>query len=175
MTRRTPEQAAALRADEPLTDREQRILELLAGGHTIEAIAGKFGRSLGTVKTQAQSLYKKLGAANAAHAVSIGYQRGLLKLDPSQLTDDPVGRRRAQTKYARTHLATGLARRAREEAGLSAERVAHLCGVPVQAVHYWERTHTPPNTDTALTAYCELLSKMIEAALRPDPLLSLLK
>ena len=65
-----------------LTQREQKILELLADGHDRSDIARRLGAargsSLGTVKADTSRLYAKLGARTAAHAVSLGYRYGLL-------------------------------------------------------------------------------------------------
>lgn len=176
MRRFTPQEAPARPDNEPLSSIELQILELMSQGYTLEAIALKRDRSLHTVKSQVKELYRKLGAVSATHAVGIGFREGWLKVPPEalELVDATMARDRRKA-YVRTHLASGLARRAREETGVSVERVSHLCGVPVQSVHYWERTFNIPNTDNALDAYCELLRKMIEAALRPDPLLSLLE
>lgn len=182
MTRRRTPQEAAERApaEARLTDKELALLELLSQGHTIEAIAAQRGRAVGTVRTQARELYRKLGAASAAHAVGEGYRRGLLHVDPEaakiqEKAVDLVAAGRARAEYVRLHLASGLAKKAREQTGVKVERVAELCGVPVQSVHYWERTLNPPSTEGALNAYCELLRVMIESSLRPDPLLSFLK
>lgn len=68
-----------------LTDREQRILGLLADGYERAEIARRLGTargtSLGTVKADTASLYGKLGARTAAHAVALGYRYGLLGAD----------------------------------------------------------------------------------------------
>lgn len=68
----------------PLTDREQKILELLADGCERAEIASKlgtgWGTSVSTVKADMVRLYARLGARNAAHAVSLGYRYGLLKV-----------------------------------------------------------------------------------------------
>jgi DNA-binding CsgD family transcriptional regulator len=68
-----------------LTDRETQILRLLADGYDGPDIARRlgtgWGTSLGTVKADKARLYAKLGARNAAHAVSLGYRYGLLGAD----------------------------------------------------------------------------------------------
>lgn len=69
----------------PITDRERLILQLLAEGHDRSAIARKLGTgrgtSLGTVKADKARLYAKLGARNAAHAVHLAHEYGLLGAD----------------------------------------------------------------------------------------------
>jgi DNA-binding CsgD family transcriptional regulator/DNA-binding transcriptional regulator YiaG len=180
MRRLTPEQAAARGSEEELTDIELEILAKLARGHTIEAIADTRGRSRSTVKTQARELYRKLSAASAAHAVGEGYRRGLLRPDAEaeEVTAKIVDARTSlatRSAWIVMQLKSGLAQRAREEAGASPERVAKLCGVSVPAVHYWERTKQAPSTDGAVNAYYELLRLMIESSLKPDPSLAILK
>lgn len=69
----------------PVTDRERRILQMLADGHDGTDIARKlgtgWGTSLGTVKADKTRLYAKLGARNAAHAVHLAHEYGLLGAD----------------------------------------------------------------------------------------------
>lgn len=69
-------------ADDFLTDREQRVLEMLAGGLIVGAIARQLGVTPRQVGRYVASLYAKLGARTAAEAVSLGYRRGLLTLGP---------------------------------------------------------------------------------------------
>lgn len=68
--------------DGSLTDRERQVLELLADGLIVSAIARHLGVTPRTVGRIANSLYAKLGARTAAEAVSLGYRRGLLTLGP---------------------------------------------------------------------------------------------
>lgn len=80
-----PEIAARIaeRSLEPeLTDRERRVLDLLAAGHTNRQIATAFGVAEGTVKWYVNSVYQKLGVATRAEAVLVGVKRGLVKVDP---------------------------------------------------------------------------------------------
>jgi DNA-binding NarL/FixJ family response regulator len=56
------------------------ILPLIADGHTNAQIGRALHLTEGTVKERASALYENLGARDRAHAVSIGYQRGLLKV-----------------------------------------------------------------------------------------------
>jgi LuxR family maltose regulon positive regulatory protein len=76
------EQHAALHASsalllEPLTEAEQRVLGLLARGRTNPEIAAALVVSINTVKTQVQSIYRKLGvksrweASEAAHRLDL--------------------------------------------------------------------------------------------------------
>ena len=61
-----------------LTTRELVVLRALASGRPLPAIAGDLGVSLNTVKTQAKSVYRKLGAAGRDEAVAAGITRRLL-------------------------------------------------------------------------------------------------
>jgi DNA-binding NarL/FixJ family response regulator len=65
---------------EPLTHREQEVLELLAEGLPNKAIAGRLGISDQTVKFHVASISAKLGATNRTDAVRIALRRGLLTL-----------------------------------------------------------------------------------------------
>src|SRR5699024_8278852 len=61
-----------------LTDREIEILEHLALGLTRAQIAERLFISLSTVKTQLQSIYRKLEVSLAADAVFEGERRGVI-------------------------------------------------------------------------------------------------
>jgi DNA-binding CsgD family transcriptional regulator len=66
-----------------LTPREQEILQLLADGYTGPSIASHLHLALGTVRTHMMRMFKKLGVRTAAAAVSAGYRRGYLPVDPA--------------------------------------------------------------------------------------------
>ncbi len=61
-----------------LSPREAQLLVLVADGLSNEAIAGRLGVSVETVKTTVTRMRRKLGAANRAHAVTLGFRAGLL-------------------------------------------------------------------------------------------------
>lgn len=61
-----------------LTGREIEILELLAHGHSRAEIAERLFISVSTVKSQLQSLYRKLEVSSAADAIFEGERRGVL-------------------------------------------------------------------------------------------------
>ena len=65
---------------EPLTERENQVLQLLAGGLANKQIAAELDISSHTVKFHVSSIYTKLGVANRAEAVRVGLQRGLIIL-----------------------------------------------------------------------------------------------
>jgi len=65
-------------AQEPLSQREFEVLELVARGATNREAAAKLFISEATVKTHLLHLYEKLGVNDRAAAVSEAYQRGLL-------------------------------------------------------------------------------------------------
>ncbi|WP_203580027.1 response regulator [Microbacterium hibisci] len=68
-----------LREPEPaLSDRELEVLRLVAQGTTNRDIASALFLSEATVKTHLLHIYAKLGAADRAAAVAVGFQRGLL-------------------------------------------------------------------------------------------------
>ena len=65
---------------EPLTPRENEVLQMLASGLGNKEIAAKLAISEHTVKFHVASILGKLGAATRTEAVSIGIRRGLVLL-----------------------------------------------------------------------------------------------
>ena len=65
---------------EPLTDRELRVLNLLADGLSNPKIARVLSISRNTVKFHVSSIISKLGATSRTEAVTIGIKRGLIIL-----------------------------------------------------------------------------------------------
>jgi DNA-binding NarL/FixJ family response regulator len=65
---------------EPLTPREQQVLELLAEGLSNKAIADRLQISDQTVKFHVAAVCAKLGAANRTDAVRRALRRGLITL-----------------------------------------------------------------------------------------------
>lgn len=65
--------------DNELTERELRIIELIAGGQTTKQIAATMHLSPATVKEHRSFIFIKLDACSAAHAVSIAFRLGYLK------------------------------------------------------------------------------------------------
>ena len=61
-----------------LTQRELEVLALLPTGATASALGSLLFLSEATVKTHLASIYRKLGAANRAQAVSIGLSENLI-------------------------------------------------------------------------------------------------
>ena len=66
------------RKDFDLTPRELEVLSLLPSGATANAIGGLLFLTEATIKTHLANLYRKLGAANRAQAVSIGIENRLI-------------------------------------------------------------------------------------------------
>ena len=66
------------RKDFDLTPRELEVLSLLPSGATANAIGGLLFLTEATIKTHLANLYRKLGAANRAQAVSIGIENKLI-------------------------------------------------------------------------------------------------
>ena len=61
-----------------LSMRETEILTGISEGMTAKEMSSQLGLALPTVRTYVGRLFKKLGAKDRAHAVSIGYARGLI-------------------------------------------------------------------------------------------------
>lgn len=76
----TVENEAELAFVEPLTDRELRVLNLIADGLSNPEIARVLGISRNTVKFHVSSIISKLGATSRTEAVTIGVKRGLIIL-----------------------------------------------------------------------------------------------
>lgn len=61
-----------------LTPRELTILAALADGTPTYALERRLNIAANTIKTHKRTLYRKLGANTAAHAVGVGFRLGLL-------------------------------------------------------------------------------------------------
>ena len=77
---RRPEFAIGDGNDQPLTDREQEVLQLLSLGMPNKSIARKLGVSEHTVKFHVGSILAKLDASSRTEAVTSAARRGLLVL-----------------------------------------------------------------------------------------------
>ena len=71
-------QAEVIKKDFGLTVREIEVLSHLPTGATAAVIAGILFLTEATVKTHLAAIYRKLGAANRAQAVSIGIENKLI-------------------------------------------------------------------------------------------------
>ena len=67
--------------EDPLSQRELEVLELVAAGTTNREAAAKLFISEATVKTHLLNIYAKLGVSDRTAAVSAAYNRGLLTPD----------------------------------------------------------------------------------------------
>jgi DNA-binding NarL/FixJ family response regulator len=76
----TPRAEADRIENEPLTDRELDVLDLLAQGLPNKTIATRLGISDQTVKFHVASICGKLGAANRTDAARRALRRGLIPL-----------------------------------------------------------------------------------------------
>ncbi len=63
---------------EPLTEREEAVLQLFGGDRSLRKIAKELYVSPNTVKTHTQSIYRKLGVSDRKDAVARGRDLGLL-------------------------------------------------------------------------------------------------
>lgn len=70
-----------------LSDRERQVLQLLASGLGVAAIASKLYISESTAKTHIAKVYEKLGAANRAQALVAAMRSGLIDPADPQLAD----------------------------------------------------------------------------------------
>lgn len=65
-------------AGKPLSAREVQVLRGIAEGTSDQAIARKLGISDKTIKGHLARIKEKIGSASRPHAVTIGYQQGVL-------------------------------------------------------------------------------------------------
>jgi DNA-binding NarL/FixJ family response regulator len=74
-----PRQRDPASADVPsLTEREVQVLRAMSEGKTNNEIGRELYLSEDTVKTHARRLFRKLGAADRAQAVAVGFRRGFV-------------------------------------------------------------------------------------------------
>lgn len=81
LLQRVRERAPALTDGQPLTPREQEVLELLVRGHTYASIAEALGIHLGTVQGHVRSVYRKLEVASKTEAACVALRQGLVRLE----------------------------------------------------------------------------------------------
>jgi len=66
--------------DESLTDREVRVLQLIATGRSNKQVAWELGVSEETVKAHLKNIFEKLDVADRTHAVTVAAKRGIIEL-----------------------------------------------------------------------------------------------
>lgn len=76
--RTQPGSLSYVKAGGPLTPRQHQLLVLLAEGYTNKEAAHELGITVMTVKNIHTSIYIKLEAKNAPHAVMIAVRKGIL-------------------------------------------------------------------------------------------------
>ena len=77
----SPDVAAALAEhslDEPLTNREMEVLQLIANGHANKEIAARLSITEEAVKSRVKNILAKLQAKDRTHAAMIAVKRGIL-------------------------------------------------------------------------------------------------
>jgi DNA-binding NarL/FixJ family response regulator len=72
------EQIALHVTDEPLSDREVSVLELVAAGHSNKQAAIALGLAEETIKAHLKSIFSKLAVNDRTRAVRVAMQRGIL-------------------------------------------------------------------------------------------------
>jgi LuxR family maltose regulon positive regulatory protein len=66
-----PDQPAAQPLIEPLSLREQEVLQLIEAGHSNQEIASKLFISIPTVKRHISNIYAKLGVKSRTQAIAL--------------------------------------------------------------------------------------------------------
>lgn len=80
---------SSARFGQPLTERELRVVALVAHGYSNAEIGARMHISEDTVKTYVNRAMRKLGARNRTHAVTIAFCQGILSLPkPSVVRHD---------------------------------------------------------------------------------------
>ncbi|GAB4188243.1 MAG: response regulator transcription factor [Roseiflexaceae bacterium] len=74
--------------EEPLTDREREILQLLSVGHDNRTIAARLHLSEKTVGNRLSEIFQKLGVTNRTQAALVAIQRGIIPPVESSETND---------------------------------------------------------------------------------------
>lgn len=74
------EKLASSVSNEPLTRREQEVLELLARGRSNKEIASTLSISEPTVKTHLRSLFGKLDVLSRTEAIAVASRKGLVRV-----------------------------------------------------------------------------------------------
>jgi DNA-binding NarL/FixJ family response regulator len=64
--------------DSTLTEREQQVVEMVAGGHSNRAIAAEFAISIRTVHKHLGNLLRKLSASSRAELVAHAFREGIV-------------------------------------------------------------------------------------------------
>jgi DNA-binding CsgD family transcriptional regulator len=78
--------------DKPrLTPRQAEILGLISSGYSNSEIGMLIGLGAETVKHHAKLMFRVLGARNRAHAVTRGFQLGLLTIGSPESSFAPSG------------------------------------------------------------------------------------
>jgi len=72
------EQIALHVADDPLTERERSVLELVAQGHANKQAAATLGLAEETVKAHLKNIFVKLDVNDRTRAVTVAMERGIL-------------------------------------------------------------------------------------------------
>lgn len=70
-----------------LPPRQLQVLQMLADGDTVDSMAKKLGVSTSSVRVYKIRLFDTLGVNNSPGAVSVGYRRGHLAVDPDTAED----------------------------------------------------------------------------------------
>lgn len=78
--RKSPRLRAQLLDRGPLSPKEAQVLTKLAEGLSKKQIAQRVNRSLSTINTQLEHIYRKLGAHSATHAIGIAVSKGIVGL-----------------------------------------------------------------------------------------------
>ena len=64
-----------------LSAREQQVLALFVQKGRLQLVADELGVSLGTIRSQKESIMRKLGAGNAVQLTAAAIKRGLVDIE----------------------------------------------------------------------------------------------
>lgn len=134
---------------EVLSSAEFKVFALVAKGRTNREAAEELHVKLGTVKGHLQSVYKKLGAKSAAHAVAIAFYEGIFQLPRAAQQSTTVHAHIQNvsvpdmTELLRSWINSGRARNLRRAANITQEQAARDIGCTVDTLRGWERGRLP--------------------------------
>ena len=118
---------------EPLTSREEAVLQLVVNGLCNKAIASRLGVAVGTVKTHLRTIFDKLEVETRTQAVIVVARRGLLagRNRPPTEHIDLSKPRALQTQYAEGSDGAGTGRATFRETRSAHQETATMSGEPL--------------------------------------------
>ena len=121
---------------EPLTSREEAVLQLVVDGLCNKAIASRLGVAVGTVKTHLRTIFDKLEVETRTQAVIVVARRGLLAARSRPPTEhvEPSKPHALPTRHPESSDGAGARRVAFSETRSPQMETAAMLGEPIAAI-----------------------------------------